>query len=222
MTSTKNQTRSFLVCPVQWRVGLSVGFAIGLACLLSSIGCEQTNVSQRTSVPIKADGASDAPKISPRVTVKKEPIPSKQLKWKPKATDLNEPFVGPNGKTYLPNQLHKNQTLLVLAAQPDIRAKLVVAPYRTIISKEKYNQALQIALSYDPGFEAILRERAEILESAFDGGNVEEQLLYVKMKTADLLVEVRRKISQTVLSKAEVEKAIEAWQEAMAKEKPAS
>lgn len=164
---------------------------------------QDTKLKTETKSATKQDQRTPASKVGPPVTVKKEPILTR------------------NGKTYNPNQLHKNQTLLVLAAQSDIRARLVLAPFRTVISNDQYDAAMEIALAQDQQFEELLRERASVLETAFDGQDVEAKLIDIKMRTSDLLIGTRSKIQRTVLSKEQQKAAIKLWNEWIDLEKSA-
>ena len=173
------------------------------------------------SKPVKqtpVEQAADKPEQAPKKTNQIEP---EKKTTGDRVTVKKEPLLTRNGKTYNPNQLHKNQTLLVLAAQTDIRARLILSPFRTIIDDEQFEVAYDIAMAHDQQFNELLRERASVLETAFDGQNTGDKLTDIKMRTADLLIKARRKIQQTVLSAEQRAAAIKLWQEWIDLEKEA-
>jgi len=105
-----------------------------------------------------------------------------------------------NGKTYQPYHLNKNQTLLLLAAQPDIRSRILASTVREVTTPQQQLAAEQLAATFDQQYVEILRQRAVILETAVDGGDTEAKLLELRMTTADLNAKIRRKINQEILT----------------------
>ena len=105
-----------------------------------------------------------------------------------------------NGKVYQPYHLNKNQTLLLLAAQPDIRSRILASTVREVTTPEQQLAAEQLAATFDQQYVEILRQRAAILENAIDGNGTEAKLLELRMTTADLNARIRIKINEEILT----------------------
>ena len=105
-----------------------------------------------------------------------------------------------NGKTYRLQQLNKNQTLLLLAAQPDIRARILASTVREVTTPEQQLAAEQLAGTFDQQYIEILRQRASILETAVDGGDTETKLLDLRMAIVELNTKIRTKINMEILT----------------------
>ncbi len=105
-----------------------------------------------------------------------------------------------DGKTYQPYHLNKNQTLLLLAAQPDIRSRILASTVREVTTPEQQRAAEKLAATFDQQYVEILRQRTAILESAVDGVDIEAQLLDLRMTTADLTARVRTRINEQILT----------------------
>ena len=106
-----------------------------------------------------------------------------------------------NGKTYKPHHLNKNQTWLLLAHEPDIRADFIASTIRQVATPQQQLEAERIAASFDQQYIEILRRRTAILETAMDGDDTDAKLLDLKMDIADLTGRIRLKINQEVLNK---------------------
>ena len=105
-----------------------------------------------------------------------------------------------NGKTYRLQQLNKNQTLLLLAAQPDIRSRILASTVREVTTPEQQLAAEQLAGTFDQQYVEILRQRAAILETAVDGGDTETKLLELRMAIVELNTKIRTKINMEILT----------------------
>ncbi|MFT5304343.1 MAG: hypothetical protein ACI814_005170 [Mariniblastus sp.] len=120
-----------------------------------------------------------------------------------KPIDRTKPIVAENGQVYTATQLQRESSLLVLAFEPDIRADYVMMSVRNLLGPEQIAAAKQLALSYDDQFQDLSRERSAILENARDGRGTDAQVLKVQMKLADLLKQIRTRISSEVLTQAQ-------------------
>ncbi len=133
-------------------------------------------------------------------TALKVPLRTNVTVKKPMVIDRTKPIVGLGGRTYFPNQLNKSNSLLVLAYEPDIRAEYVVSTARHLLDAEQQVRAKALALTYDQQFQDLARERATILEFAFDGNNIDEQVLTTQMKLADLLRQIRSRVTNEIMT----------------------
>lgn len=190
--STKRLTA--LVCIVGW----ALGFA----------GCRQqspkpTSVSTTSVESVKspataADSGPSAEPVRPLSTANQDtgrfPIPPNE------PVDLTQPIVDENGVTFLPAQLNKNNSLLVLAFEPDIRAEFIIMTVRTILDADQLALAKQMALSYDDQFQDLERERAAILATAGSAGNIDRQVVQVQMKLATLIRQIRTRINSEIMT----------------------
>lgn len=129
--------------------------------------------------------------------------PAKELKERPRVVAKKPAIVERNGKVYQPYHLNKNQTLLLLAAQPDIRSRILASTVREVTTPQQQRAAEQLAFTFDQQYIEILRQRAAILETAIDGADVEAKLLDLRMTTADLTTRVRTKINEEILTQAQ-------------------
>jgi hypothetical protein len=157
------------------------------------------NVNAQIEVPPEANGQIEAvPDANePNAT----PTAVKFSDLKPNEIfDRTVPIVDENGVTFVPAQLHKNSSLLVLAFESDIRADFVVMTARTILNPAQMVLAKQMALSYEDQFKELARQRAAILETATDDNDVDRQVLKVQMKLATLLRQIRTRINAEIMT----------------------
>jgi hypothetical protein len=176
-----------------------------VALVLMFAGCAKTD----SDLPVTAVIAPD-----PNKTVDKEQL----VKANPMKTEIEEAVEKAPPKKEVPKKanpnnaalngkpaeeeprLMKTNTLLMLTYQPDIRASKMVASMRPFISDEQAKKGKRLAFSYDWRFQKILRKRAEILENATDDQNIKAMLLATRVETADLIQEIRGRISQEILT----------------------
>ena len=97
-------------------------------------------------------------------------------------------------------QLQKNFTLLTLSLEPDIRARRLLRFVRDELTLEQEKAAAKLILRQDGEFQKLKRRRAEILEHAFDGQGVDEQLQRIKVETVALSQKLQRQVYKTVLT----------------------
>jgi len=103
----------------------------------------------------------------------------------------------------------KNQTILILAAESDVRAAQLYRFARESLTPEQIAHAEQICGAYDDDFLRLLRERAEVLETATDDNNVQVRLNKIYGETVELSRKIRQEIRQNVLT-LEQKKALQA------------
>lgn len=182
-------------------------FIVAIATIFS--GCAKTDTDLPVTTVVAADPNETAAKHE---LVKTEPAKTeainqdahKKVPTKKNAsvqTTDKSANAGPNGKPAEEEpRLMKTNTLLILTYQPDIRATKMVDPMRPFISDEQARKGKRLAFTYDWRFQKILRKRAEILENASDDQNIKAMLLATRVETADLIHEVRARISQEILT----------------------
>lgn len=121
--------------------------------------------------------------------------------------DRTVPIIDEQGVTFTPAQFDKNNSLLVLAYQSDIRADFVVMTARPFLSTEQCNLAKQMALTYENQFQDLARQRATILASATNDNDVDRRILKVQMKLASLLRQIRMRINIEIMTPAQREES---------------
>lgn len=94
------------------------------------------------------------------------------------------------------DQLHKNFTLLMLALEPDIRAREMMRHLTNVFTKDQVDRAMDQLLAEDHQFQKLKRRRAEILENAYDGQNVVQALNQIEKETVEVSRSLRAKISK--------------------------
>jgi len=120
----------------------------------------------------------------------------KQIAKKPAVLQRNE-------KPHQPHHINKNQTLLLLAAQPDIRLRPLASTVGEVARPQQQWGAKQLAATFDQQYVKILRQRAVMLETAVDGGDIQTKLLDLRMASADLNAKIRTKINQEILTRVQ-------------------
>lgn len=101
---------------------------------------------------------------------------------------------------YTEAQLNKNFTLMMLASQPDIRARILVKYARNVLTEQQRVEAVKLALEDDYQFAKLKRRRAEILENALDGQPVHRQLRKIEEETVDVSNQIRAKFHNQILT----------------------
>ena len=178
-------------------------------CLLALSGCKKNESSiaalESKNTKINSDQVSDtAPSLSSK------PDQQKGISQKAPVTVKKPAFLMTRkGRTYNRSQLHKNQTLLLYAFDPDVRADYTFYHVRNLLTKEQFKICKELAMSYEPEFQEIIRKRAAVLETAYDDDpELEDKLLNLKMDTADVVQNIRSRIFREILTdpQREIEK----------------
>ena len=110
------------------------------------------------------------------------------------------PVVHHGGKRYTSGQLHKNNTLMILVYEGDIRAEMMLKKYLPFVERGQAKQAKKLIWSYDDDFVRLRRQRAEILEHASNDQNIALQVFENRLAVADLVSEIRSKITNEVMT----------------------
>ncbi|MCP4777991.1 MAG: hypothetical protein GY880_27540 [Planctomycetaceae bacterium] len=190
-------------------------------CLLALVGCKKQpissddahSVSKKSSESVAAKGISapvksSGPALTPRDLERTTDIPHPDPL--PKLVD-EEPdppplplvhFLNDRDKPELPEftegQLHKNSTLIILAAQPDLRARKILKPISHALSAEEKNEAIKLILAQDYKFLKLQRRRSEILAHAQTGYDVESELKQIDAETVATSMMLRSIVLKSV------------------------
>lgn len=97
---------------------------------------------------------------------------------------------------YTDAQLHKNSTLILLAAQPDLRARKILKPISQSMSDSQKTEAIKLILAQDHKFLKLVLRRSEILEHAQNGDDIECELRRIDAET----VAISRMLQSSVLN----------------------
>ncbi len=108
-------------------------------------------------------------------------------------------------KTYTDAQLHKNLTTLLLAYQPDVRARHLIKFVRGQLTLDQEDEALRLLLRNDYHFQRLVRKREETLSAAFDGDDTPEKLRQIKIETVELSNRLRSLIYNRILTREQKE-----------------
>jgi hypothetical protein len=92
-------------------------------------------------------------------------------------------------------QLHKNFTLVLLSAQPDLRARKIIKPISSFLTDQQKSEAMKLILAQDYKFLKLQRRRSEILEQARDGNDIEGELKRIDSE----IVATSMKLQSTIL-----------------------
>ena len=103
-------------------------------------------------------------------------------------------------KKYTDQQLNKNQTTLVLAHEPDMRARQLLLFIREYLTHDQQTEALKMLMEQDHRFQRLIRKRQEILNVATDGDQTEEKLRQIRIETVELGQELRNKVYGKIMT----------------------
>ena len=190
-------------------------------CLIALVGCKKQpissddaySVSKKSSESVAAKGISapvesSGPTLTPRDLEGTTDIPNPEPR--PKLVD-EEPDAAPSpvvnflhdhDRPDLPEftegQLHKNLTLIILAAQPDLRARKILKPISHVLSAEEKNEAIKLILAQDYKFLKLQRRRSEILAHAQTGDDIESELNQIDAETVATSMMLRSIVLKSV------------------------
>jgi len=117
-------------------------------------------------------------------------------------------------KTYTDAQLHKNLTTLLLAYQPDVRARHLLKFVRGQLTHDQEDAALKLLLRNDYHFQRLVRKREDVLNAAVDGDNTLEKLRLVKIETFELSNNLRTLVYNEILTPEQKERRKKVIEEA--------
>lgn len=95
-------------------------------------------------------------------------------------------------------QLHKNFTLILLAAQPDLRARKILKPISKSLTEKQKSEAIKLILAHDYKFLKLQRRRSEILAHAQTGHDIESELKQIDSE----IVATSMNLQRTILKSA--------------------
>ena len=151
----------------------------------------------------KAGGVSDRVRKSPGYIHKPSSLPH-QTKEKPPISQAIL-FLNDHEEFQLPEltagQLHKNFTLILLAAQPDLRARKILKPISKSLTEKQESEALKLILAHDYKFLKLQRRRSEILAHAQTGHDIESALKRIDSETVATSMNLQRAILKSTRKK---------------------
>ena len=100
------------------------------------------------------------------------------------------------------SDLHKNLTLIILAAQPDLRARKILKPISQSLTEQEKFDAVELILAQDYKFLKLQRRRSEILEHARTGDDVESELKRIDAETVSTSQELIKFVLQSIRKKS--------------------
>lgn len=99
------------------------------------------------------------------------------------------------------NEIHKNFTILMLAHEPDLRARTLSRHLRHMLTDEQLAAAVVLVLENDHKFQKLIRRRAEVLEYAYDGQNIQSELRRIDEETILISRDIRNLVNREVLTR---------------------
>ena len=190
-------------------------------CLIALVGCKQDSISpddahsvsqtspesvavKRISAPVESSAPAEIARPPEESTDKSNPSAMPQLvdvePDPPRLPVVH--FLNDRDRPELPEftdgQLHKNSTLIILAAQPDLRARKILKPISHALSAEEKSEAMELILAQDYKFLKLKRRRSEILAHAQTGNDVESELTQIDAETVASSMMLRSIVLKTV------------------------
>lgn len=151
----------------------------------------------------KAGGASDRVSKSPSYIHKPSSLPHQTAEKPPISQAIL--FLNDHEEFQLPEltagQLHKNFTLILLAAQPDLRARKILKPISKSLTEKQESEAIKLILAHDYKFLKLQRRRSEILEHAQTGHDIESELKRIDSETVATSMNLQRAILKSTRKK---------------------
>jgi hypothetical protein len=95
-------------------------------------------------------------------------------------------------------QLHKNFTLILLAAQPDLRAQKILKPINKSLTEKQRAEAIKLILANDYKYLKLQRRRSEILANARSGDDIESELKRIDSEIVATSMNLQSSILESV------------------------
>ena len=95
---------------------------------------------------------------------------------------------------------HKNQSTLVLASPPDIRARHLLKFVRSQLTDDQEDQALDLLLRNDYHFQRLIKKRENVQNVATDGDETSEKLRLIKVETVEVSNRLRQLVYTEILT----------------------
>ncbi len=103
-------------------------------------------------------------------------------------------------KVYTEAQLHKNDTLHLLASPPDIRARKLLLFLRQDLTSDQMESAVRKIMEQDQIFQDMIKRRAKIQNDAVYGDDTGDKLRRLKIEIYEHSQQIRSTIMQEYLS----------------------
>jgi len=174
------------------------GSLFGIACFA---GCDSKHELSKPQVsgepnsassPLNADSTSklpvspDTPKVLPNDSKAKALEPRSPVLEGPAETDPIRPegdqsAAQANKKVYTKANLHKNNTVLLLTMEPDIRARAILNFLREDLTADEMESAVRFILEHDHVFQTMIQRRAAIQNEAVFGDDTMAKMRRLKI-----------------------------------------
>lgn len=138
------------------------------------------------------DGGAQ-PSKDKKATAKKEAVAVEQASPKEDVSTEKKP-------KYTEQQLNKNHTTLVLADQPDLRARQLFRFAQDQMTDEQQDRALKLLLKEDYHFQRLIKKRQQILNNAIDGDQTQKKLDEIRYETVELSGRLRALVTKEILT----------------------
>lgn len=155
-------------------------------------------IKPKSQAEVRPEEQSDQPKVSP---------PPQNVENSQDFADVPPTyFLNDYDEAELPKfkdaDLHKNLTLIILAAQPDLRARKILKPISQSLTEQEKIDAVELILAQDYKFLKLQRRRSEILEHARTGDDVESELKRIDAETVATSQELIKFVLQSIRKKS--------------------
>ena len=120
---------------------------------------------------------------------------------------------------YTDYQLNKNLTLLMLAYQPDVRARHLLRFPGEQLTADQEEDGFRLLLSHDYLFQRLIQRRQDILNAASDGDETAAELRQIRIETIEISGRLRTLVFRQILTKEQQQARRAAHQEQVLAEK---
>jgi len=189
-----------------------LGLILGIGCGSKS---EQTSILKKPKPPAKLapTGQVDVSGNSspPATALQKVALENESFEQGRKTEDDSKKY----GDKYTDQQLNKNITILMLAYQPDVRARELLRFPREQLTDDQQDNGIGLLLKNDYLFQRLIQRRQAVLNAAWDGDETATELRQIRIETLELTRRLRTLVFQKVLNKEQQQARRKANQEKM-------
>jgi len=114
---------------------------------------------------------------------------------------------------YTDLQLNKNRTTLMLAFQPDVRARQLIRFPLEKLTLDQQTAGIEMLLGYDYLFQRLIQKRQEVLNVAVDGDDTAAKLRQIKIETLEVMARLRTLVYKKILTKEQQQARLKANKE---------
>jgi len=194
--------------------------------LFSGLGCgsksEPVSILENPKPPAKlapADQADVSKSSSPPVVALQkiaiqDESPNQEEQEKKPAADSKK-----YDDKYTDQQLNKNLTILMLAYQPDVRARQLLRFPREQLTEDQEDDGLRLLLRSDHLFQRLIQRRQDVLDAASDDDETAAELRQIRIETIELTGRLRSLVFLKILTKEQRQARRKANQERILAEK---